>query len=74
LAIKGYKIQDPSTNIAINEFNLCKTFGWTLDELYRQSMKRVAYFSEIIGEEIKIQKAKEQDAKADNMRNNYRRK
>ena len=60
MAVGGFKIDHPETNQVISDFNLCKTFGWTINELYCQSSKRIAYFSAIISEENRIAKQKQQ--------------
>ena len=62
--VRGYGVNHPETNQVIAEFNLCKTFGWTLEELYRQPARQVTYFASIIAEENKIAKAKQLELEA----------
>lgn len=66
--VRGYGVNHPDTNQVIAEFNLCKTFGWTLEELYRQPIKRVTYFASIIAEENRIAKAKRLELEAQGKR------
>lgn len=62
--MRGFQVNHPETNRVISEFNLCKTFGWTLEELYRQPARQIAYFASIIAEENRIAKAKQMELEA----------
>ena len=66
MVVRGYGVNHPETNQVVAEFNLCKTFGWTLEELYRQPARHITYFASIIAEENRIAKAKQMEMDANN--------
>ena len=39
-----------SPHQSVTEFRLCKEFGWTIQQLYRQPSKKVSEFLVILGE------------------------